>query len=220
MIQGLPGCIPWGVITVYLNDYLLQQRSMQAEQATLVMGAFGVGNSMGQVFGAKEGQRLYNKEARFQPMLMAATTLLGTIPGLGLLQYSGGNVLVYITLAITTGILAAVTGPNIRAVLMNVTIPSNRGMAFGMFNLFDDLGRGLGPALVASLVGIMGRTKAFSVGMTLWVVCGLLLQVMVFTVTKDETRAQADLQAYAMVSTGTKTTLDAAEDDVLMEHEN
>ncbi|CAN0486069.1 unnamed protein product, partial [Discosporangium mesarthrocarpum] len=72
----------------------------------------------------------------------------------------------------------------------NVTLPSTRGAAFGVFNLFDDLGRGLGPALAGFLVARMGREDAFTFSFTLWWVCGLLLAAMAFTVERDEWRVR------------------------------
>mmetsp|Transcript_19224 Transcript_19224/g.45853 ORF Transcript_19224/g.45853 Transcript_19224/m.45853 type:complete len:325 (+) Transcript_19224:252-1226(+) len=33
VIQGLPGCLPWGVLVVFLNDYLVQQKGLSAQVA-------------------------------------------------------------------------------------------------------------------------------------------------------------------------------------------
>lgn len=41
----------------------------------------------------------------------------------------------------------------------------------------DDLGKGLGPALVAVLITWMGRTAAFNVAVCGWLPCGLMLVV-------------------------------------------
>ncbi|CAM9909865.1 unnamed protein product [Discosporangium mesarthrocarpum] len=74
MVQGLPGCVPWGVISVYLNDYLHTQRGYSVGQATLVIILFGVANAGGQVFGSQLGQWLYNKRSAYQPILMGVGT--------------------------------------------------------------------------------------------------------------------------------------------------
>jgi hypothetical protein len=41
----------------------------------------------------------------------------------------------------------------------NVTYPENRGTAFALFNLSDDIGKGGGPVLVALLVRIFGDRR-------------------------------------------------------------
>jgi Major Facilitator Superfamily len=35
-IQGAPGCVPWGIINTYLNDFLAQDRGMKVEVGTTV----------------------------------------------------------------------------------------------------------------------------------------------------------------------------------------
>ena len=44
--------------------------------------------------------------------------------------------------ATSSGLLAGVTGPIVKASLQNVTLPETRGQAFALFNTFDDFGRG------------------------------------------------------------------------------
>ena len=70
----------------------------------------------------------------------------------------------------------------------NVTLPSTRGTAFGVFNLFDDLGKGLGPALVSLIVAKSGREKAFTNAMLAWLACGAILLSTAFTVRRDEAK--------------------------------
>ncbi|CAM9844850.1 unnamed protein product, partial [Laminaria digitata] len=118
LIQGVPGCIPWSVISTYMTDYLHKQRGMTVERGTIVGVMFGVGTILGQLGGAKIGQNLYNRRAALQPLFMGVTTIAGTIPSLMLIRYTGGMYAAYLVYAFTGGVLAAVTGPNVKAVLM------------------------------------------------------------------------------------------------------
>jgi hypothetical protein len=52
-------------------------------------------------------------------------------------------------------------GGNAKAILLNTVPQKSRGSLFGIYTIMDDLGKGLGPALVASWVRAMGRTDAF-----------------------------------------------------------
>jgi hypothetical protein len=38
LLQGAPGCVPWGVINTYLNDYLAQNRGMTVEVRDVLRG--------------------------------------------------------------------------------------------------------------------------------------------------------------------------------------
>jgi sugar phosphate permease len=84
------------------------------------------------------------------------------------------------------GFTAAMTAPNIRAVLLNVNAPETRGSIFALYNLFDDLGRGLGPFFIALLIASLGRVGAFHVANLLWVICGVLLVLMSRSFPRDE----------------------------------
>ena len=58
-----------------------------------------------------------------------------------------------------------------------------------MYTLSDDLGKGIGPWLVAGLIKALGREKAFNVGIVLgFFFCGFFLLLQFFTLEKDERR--------------------------------
>ena len=60
-LQGLPGCLPWGLVYVFLNDYLSNDCGLTIEAATLIITLFGVGCFFGLVVGGGYGQRLHNQ---------------------------------------------------------------------------------------------------------------------------------------------------------------
>ncbi|CAM9713752.1 unnamed protein product, partial [Ectocarpus sp. 12 AP-2014] len=204
LAQGIPGTLPWGVITVFLPDYLHKQRGMSIKTATVVGMVFGVATVAGQVVGAKVGQSLYNRRPRNQALLMGVRTLLAfLLPAVSALLTnfivssnvdSGGIFGVYALYAMAGGFLAAMTGPNIRSVLMNVTLPSTRGTAFGVFNVFDDLGKGLGPAMVSLIVASRGREDAFTLAILGWLACGTMLLAMALTVHRDEQKGGGGME--------------------------
>jgi MFS-type transporter involved in bile tolerance (Atg22 family) len=76
-------------------------------------------------------------------------------------------------------------GVNIRAVLLNVLHPINRGTAFSLFMLTDDLGKGLGPLVVAGFIAAFGREFAFLLSVLFWIPCGLLIAASAYTVNQD-----------------------------------
>lgn len=73
----------------------------------------------------------------------------------------------------------------------NVTLPSTRGIAFGLFNLSDDVGKGLGPAVVSMMVARRGRESAFTLSILAWLACGSVLLIMMVTFQRDERRVCA-----------------------------
>ena len=42
IFQGAPGCVPWGIVNTFLNDYLSSDRGLPVEGATLLILLFGL----------------------------------------------------------------------------------------------------------------------------------------------------------------------------------
>lgn len=242
-LQGLPGCIPWGVIIAFLPDYLHQQGGFSVYEATLIMGAFSVGGGLGTFVGGEGGQLLYNRSPRLPALLMLVMGSLGVLPFWIIISHTPPSLLVAGALACIGGVCATTTGPMIRATLTNVTateqvsatppqteptsapcrlppsaplpsappllttplhtsfldpprprtrppppFTSQRGVAFAAFALFDDIGKGAGPVVIARMVKTMGRRRAFSLAMLGWLPCAILCGATALTVEADEER--------------------------------
>jgi len=85
--------------------------------------------------------------------------------------------------------MGGLTGPNVHACVLNVNTPDLRGTAYAVYTLSDDLGKGIGPWLVAVLIKAFGRETAFNLGISLgFFFCGLFLLLQFFTLERDERR--------------------------------
>ena len=51
--------------------------------------------------------------------------------------------------------------------MLNVNAPDVRATAYAVYTLSDDLGKGIGPWLVAVLIKAFGRETAFNLGISL-----------------------------------------------------
>jgi len=124
--------------------------------------------------------------------------IIGCIP-LWLLvnQNAGSSIWTLGIIAIIGGLSSGMTGPIVKGTLQNVTLPESRGLAFALSNTFDDFGRGLGPVFVATLIHAAGgnRTRAFTIGISFWILCGALNLFVFFTVKRDEENIQAAVAA-------------------------
>eukprot|EP00808_Paulinella_micropora_P014793 g27029.t1 len=164
ILQGIPGCVPWGIVGVFLNDYLSQNKGLSIIQATTVLTALSVGAWVGAVVGGMIGQALYNYSKRLQPILVGTAVLLASIPLLYLINAAPakghpGRMFSLYFASSCIGFFAAHGGSNLRAVMQNVTLPETRGITFAVLNLADDLGRGLGPWFIALLIKYYGERR-------------------------------------------------------------
>jgi predicted MFS family arabinose efflux permease len=194
--QGLPGCLPWGMLLTFLNDYLAQDKGLKVTSATTVVLAIGIGGGVGVIGGGIIGQKLYNTEKWTMPVFIGICTVIGTVPMWFIVNADVVSMLgTTFFMAVLTGIMSSTVGPNMRAMMMNVNEPETRGVALALQTMLDDLGKGLGPALVAVLISSVGRTAAFNISTAGWIPCGLLLLSASMTLAKDEAAMQHRLKA-------------------------
>jgi len=188
ILQALPGCLPWGVINTYLNDYLSKDRGMSVEGATMTLTIFGFGLFFGMYLGGKGGERLYAIDVRYPSILMGSAAIFGYLT-MDLMINDVHASSSYLSIASTSfvgGMGTGITGPIVKATLSNVTLPMLRGKAFAFLNIFDDLGNGLGPAFVSLLITRYGRKRAFNISFLGWIACGVFNLFSFFYVRQDE----------------------------------
>ena len=203
VVQGAPGCIPWGIINVFLNDYLSEDRGFSVEMATTVLMCFSLGNVCGLILGGIGGRHLYQLDNRYPAILAGSMAIMGCFPLWILLNTVDSTTPYWLValIAFTGGFGSGPTGPIIKATMTNVTLPRARGQAFALFNLFDDFGKGLGPYFVSILITQMGgrRLPAFNVGVGGWILCGVANLAILFTVKQDEATVQTTLAAQLQI---------------------
>ncbi|KAG2422826.1 hypothetical protein HXX76_015768 [Chlamydomonas incerta] len=193
--QGLPGSLPWGMVLTYFNDFMSQQKGFTVQAATLVLLLFGAGGAVGVILGGALGQWLYNKRKEYQALLAGGCVLLGIAPLYVLINADLQAMGLGATCVLSAigGAVASVAGPNLRSVMLNVNEPETRGVALALQSMTDDLGKGLGPVLVAGLIHALGRMGAFNVATAGWVPCAFMLVSLACCMRKDEAAMQTRL---------------------------
>jgi len=80
VLQGAPGCLPWGIFNTYLPDYLAIDRGMGVEYATFVLMINGLGIFCGMLLGGYGGGWLYSLDNRYPSLLAGGAVILGCFP--------------------------------------------------------------------------------------------------------------------------------------------
>lgn len=200
-------------IAVYLHDFFKQEQGFTPTEATIIVMTFAVGAVLGGIGGGIIGQKIYNSQYKTSlPIVIGCFQISACIPVISLINWEPGAIdsslmatkgtarlleqsPVYI-LAILGGLFASSTGPNMKAILLNVNTPSTRGSVFTLMYLFDSVGKGVGPAAVAAGVSLLGgRVICFNIAMLGWVASGLCMIAIYFTMTADEAEARARIRA-------------------------
>lgn len=131
--------------------------SVTALQVTIF---WGLGGGVGAIGGGALGQWLYNNVSKASmPLFTGITVASATLPMWWLTNANLITTPIFFTLllAVIGGMLSSTAGPLNKAMLLNVNEPETRGVALAWQSMTDDLGKGLGPALVSALISALGR---------------------------------------------------------------
>lgn len=200
--QGFFSSFPWGVIFVFLNDYLSQERGFTVPDATYIVAVFGVGCAAGGILGGYFGQILLDLNRSYLPLFMAISTTLGAVPFLVLLNSSFTNAHGFygIMIAFLGGCIASLPAVNVRPCLINVNLPESRGATLTAANLLINLGRGVGPCCITVLQNIFHTDRKFAFNFTMlvfWVISGFQLLFLMKSLPEDQDAMEAELAMYA-----------------------
>jgi MFS family permease len=210
--QGFFTSLPWGIVFVFLNDYLSQEKGFSVPEATFMVMLFGVGCAIGGIAGGHVGQLFMMRNRSYLPLYMAATTFLGIFPFLELLNstfpiHNGYRAKI---LSILGGCIASLPSVNARPCILNVNPPETRGAALTAANLLVTLGRGIGPSCIVLLGTVFQVSRQVSFNVTLagfWTVSAIQLVFLAKTLPIDQDAMEASLVQYAAMTQGDASTI-------------
>jgi len=221
LTQGFFTNIPWGIIFVFLNDYLSQECGLSIQKATYLLLLFGIGAALGGIVGGWIGSYLSTLHPSYLPYFMSLSTFFGIFPFWALLNYhkvrlnnnNNNNdaythqhhfVILPSTLlpyyAFLGGFIANLPTVNIRPALLSVNLPETRGAILTATNLLVSLARGIGPVMLTSTMTVFhwNRQTSFQVLLIFhWSVGAILLIFLAYTLPKDQQWVEQELKAYA-----------------------
>tara|TARA_R110002167_G_scaffold91458_1_gene246054 strand:- start:110099 stop:111442 length:1344 start_codon:yes stop_codon:yes gene_type:complete len=185
-LQGIPGSIPWGLLPFWIITFFREERGFSADEATLIWEVFGIATVIGGLVWAIYGDWLFKRRAKYVAILCSVVILLGMIPEYILLNVEFAQHSSYWALAIMGGFFISVGSSNVRALLMNVNSPSQRGKVFSMYNFFDSIGKGTGPAIGGLILATTSDYQLMvNIAISFWLICALIFSGSIFTVEKD-----------------------------------
>lgn len=166
--QGFFSSIPWGIIFVFLNDYLSQERGFSVPDATYLVAVFGVGCAVGGILGGYWGQLVSSWNRSYLPIFMSVTTFLAIFPFIALLNghFTNAHGIYAIGCSFLGGFVASLPSVCARPCLINVNPPEARGAALTAANLTIQLARGAGPSSITLMSAILRVDRQFSFNIT------------------------------------------------------
>ncbi len=113
-----------GSVFVFLVDYYETSYHLDKATATMLLTYAAIGVFAGTFFGGIIGQKIYNYKKRLLPIFCMSSILIGILPCIYLLKAENiADSGLFILINVVAGFIISVTGPNVRATLINVNIP-------------------------------------------------------------------------------------------------
>jgi len=186
-LQGIPGTVPWGLLTFWMIFYIQTVMGFTLGQAALVWEIFGVGAVLGGLFWAVVGDRLFQKDPRLQPLICTIGVFAGLLPCYLIINLPLTSFAATMLLGAAGGLLISVPASNNKAILMNINRPEHRGSVFSVFNVTDNIGKGVGPAAGSFILSLTGNNYRFMMNFAVscWILCGILFIGVIFFITQD-----------------------------------
>ncbi len=186
LVQGIPGCIPWGVLTFWSITYFKEIMNLSQGDATWAWELFGVGTAIGTIGWAFLGDKIFRMNPRWAPVYCGVGVIVGTLPCYFFLNVQFEQLAMLYAIVFLGGIVTTVCGPTQKAIFMNVNLPEHRGSIFAVNNLFDSLGKGIGPAVGSIILATSGSyIFMMNFAVSCWLLCGAIYILGYFTVNKN-----------------------------------
>merc|ERR1719420_1854970 len=209
ILQAFPGNIPWGVIIVYLHDFLIQDLGLNKSHALMAISTLAGSAFLGILIGGYVGQALYGANSRYLGLFGGVCNVLRAVPFyilfgwkrlVGPLDLAGGPTLFFLLLSVG-GLVATLSSACSGAMLLNVNLPETRGSIVALYSVLDDVSKGFGTLFVAMIIPwVGGRAVAYQLSLILWVITGAAFLLSYSTYDEDELQMKRNLDEAAMES--------------------
>lgn len=199
-LQGLPGTVAWGIIPYYLIAFYQRYKNFPVQLGTVLLIVLGIGTVLGKLFGGIVGNRLYLRRRALLPITLGALQIVGVVPILLTLAWPSSqnpalkDILPPAIFGFAGAFLISTSGPNVRAMLMNVNLPEHRGAISSIFNLTDSIGMGFGPFVGGLISSAKGLDFAMRTSVLFWIPCGLLLFVVATSIERDANKIRSQME--------------------------
>ncbi len=176
-LQGLAGNLPWGAMFLLIK-FLTEVKGFSTGEATTIYVVFGGGTAAGGLIGGIFGGYLFKKNPNYQPLYASSSTAIGAVLLILLLLYLPPQLVFAVSAGFVGAMFAAMTGANMRNMLLSANAPEDRGAIFSVFNLTDAVGYGVGQFLAGMLAVYIGVTYSLVVSFSFWFICSFFLLIV------------------------------------------
>ncbi len=187
--QGLAGSMPWVVMGSFLITWLVNDRNIPSENATLVFAGIVVGTVISNIIGGFLGDWAEQINPKFGRTIIGQISIISGIPLTYILftQTENWSLWGIIVLSFFTALMISWPGKGAKEPMMQGVVPPElRGTAFSMTTFIESGFAAVAGVIAGSLADRIGLTQALLWTVPFpWIICAALFSLFYLTYPKD-----------------------------------
>jgi len=187
--QGLAGSMPWVVMASFLITWLVNDRNIPAENATLVFAGIVLGTVFSNIIGGFLGDWAEQKNPKYGRTIIGQISIISGIPMTYILftQTADWSLWGIIALAFGTALMISWPGKGAKEPMMQGVVPPElRGTAFSMTTFIESGFAAVAGVIAGTLADRIGLTEALIWTVPFpWIICAALFSLFYLTYPKD-----------------------------------
>jgi MFS family permease len=195
--QGLAGTMPWVVMSSFLITWLINERNIPAEQATIVFAGIVLGTVFSNIIGGFLGDWADRINPKHGRTIIGQVSIVSGIPLTYILftQTESWPLWALIVLCFCTALLISWPGKGAKEPMMQgVTPPELRATAFSMTTFIESGFAALVAIVAGSLADKIGLSEAMIWTIPFpWIICALVFSLFYITYPKDAAKLRQQM---------------------------
>jgi predicted MFS family arabinose efflux permease len=204
--QGLAGSMPWVVMGSFLITWLINDRNIPAENATMVFAGIVVGTVISNIVGGYLGDWAEQVNPRYGRTIIGQISIVSGIPLTYILftQTENWSLWGIIALSFFTALMISWPGKGAKEPMMQGVVPPElRGTAFSMTTFIESSFAAVAGVIAGSLADQIGLTKALLWTVPFpWTICAALFSLFYITYPKDSEKLRNMMAERAKIING------------------
>lgn len=195
--QGLAGSMPWVVMASFLITWLVNERNIPAENATLVFAGIVFGTVFSNVIGGYLGDWAEQKNPKYGRTIIGQISIISGIPLTYILftQTDSWSLAGIIALSFGTALMISWPGKGAKEPMMQGVVPPElRGTAHSMTTFIESGFAAVAGIIAGSLADRIGLTEALIWTVPFpWILCAALFSLFYLTYPKDSAKLRSEM---------------------------
>jgi len=204
--QGLAGSMPWVVMGSFLITWLVNDRNIPAENATMVFAGIVVGTVISNIIGGYLGDWAEQVNPKYGRTIIGQISIVSGIPLTFILFTRTENWSLWgiIALSFFTALMISWPGKGAKEPMMQGVVPPElRGTAFSMTTFIESGFAAIAGVIAGSLADRMGLTQALLWTVPFpWIICAALFSLFYITYPKDSEKLRNMMAERAKIING------------------